>query len=98
MGGPHKLVEYLRQHLNYPQAAKEANVTGRVFVSFIVERDGQINDVILLKGLGYGCDEEAIRIIETMPRWNPGTQSQWPIRVRYNLPISFGVPYPKVKK
>ncbi len=97
-GGSEALQKYLEEHIRYPAEAKKAGVTGRVFASFIVRKDGQITNVSLLKGLGFGCDEEAVRVIEAMPRWTPGSQSGAVLNVKYNLAISFGVPYPKVKK
>jgi len=97
-GGYNALQEYLRKNIRYPAEAQKANVTGRVFASFIVRKDGQITDVSLLKGLGFGCDEEAVRVIEAMPRWTPGSQSGAVLNVKYNLAILFGVPYPKAKK
>ncbi len=81
--------------LIYPAEAQKAGIKGRVFLSFIVHKDGQITDVNVLKGLGSGCDEEAIRLVKAMPRWTPGSQDGQPLNVRYNWPISFGMPYPK---
>lgn len=83
--------DYLKKQTHYSDSAAKAGIIGRVFVSFIVEPDGQLTNITLLKGLGFGCDEEAIRVIEAMPRWNPGRQSGRAIRVEYNLPIAFGV-------
>ena len=97
-GDMNALTDYMQKNVRYPEAAQKAKVTGRVFTSFIVERDGRLTDIKVLKGLGSGCDEEAIRVINTMPRWKPGTQSGIPIRVKYNLPITFGVPYPKIRE
>ncbi len=96
-GGMSALVSYLQKNVRYPEAARKANVTGRVFLSFIVERNGQLTDIQLLKGLGFGCDEEAMRVVQAMPGWKPGSQSGQMIRVKYNLPIAFGVPYPRYK-
>ena len=84
------LTTYLRKNVQYPAAAKQAGVTGRVFLSFIVEHDGQLTTIQVLKGLGFGCDEEAIRVFTAMPRWKPGSQSGRTVRVRYNLPVWFG--------
>ena len=71
-----------------PDAGK-ANVGGRVFVSFVVNTDGSVQDVQVLKGVGFGCDEEAIRVIKSMPRWNPGKQSGRAVRSRFTQPITF---------
>ena len=68
-GGPAALTKYMQQHVNYPPEAKKANVKGKVQVSFIVEKDGSLTDVQLLKKLGYGCDEEALRVVNTMSEY-----------------------------
>lgn len=88
-GGMASLGNYLSQNLHYPKAAEKAKAEGRVFVSFIVTKTGEITDVQLLKGIGYGADEEAIRVVKNMPRWQPATQSGQAVNVRYNLPINF---------
>ncbi|QJD80246.1 energy transducer TonB [Spirosoma rhododendri] len=90
-GGQNALQQYLRQHRRYPEAARKAGISGRVFVAFVVNTDGSIQDVELLKGIGLGCDEEAIRLVKGMPKWIPGSQSGKAIRVKYNLPIAFGL-------
>lgn len=97
-GGMKALIKYIQRTISYPKAARQAGVTGRVFVSFIVELDGSLTGIQVLRGLGYGCDEEAVRVFKAMPRWKPGRQSGLPIRVRYNLPVLFGVDYPAVRK
>ena len=88
-GGQAALLRYLRDHLRYPGAALAAGVGGRVFMSFVVGSDGRISEVTILKGLGYGLDEEALRVIRQMPAWTPGYQSQHPVPVRFTLPITF---------
>ena len=88
-GGMSKLTEYLKSNLHYPQLAKEMNITGRVFVTFVIEKDGSVSGTKLLRGIGGGCDEEAIRVVESMPKWIPGAQRNKPVRVQYNLPINF---------
>ena len=69
--------------------AKEAGIQGRVFVTFVVMETGKIANVKLLRGIGGGCDEEAIRVVKGMPSWKPGKQRGKPVRVQYNLPIKF---------
>ncbi|WP_020606707.1 energy transducer TonB [Spirosoma spitsbergense] len=96
-GGFGALKTYMLANVHYPAQAQEAKVKDRVFISFIVERDGTLSDIRMLKGVGYGCDEEAIRVIKSMPRWIPGSQSGEPIRVKYNLPVLFGIDYSKVR-
>lgn len=88
-GGIKNLMEYLSDNLKYPEAAKKANIEGRVFVSFVVTKTGEITDVKILKGIGYGADEEAVRVVERMPRWTPAEQDGQKVNVKYNLPINF---------
>lgn len=88
-GGYEELMKYLRKNLRYPNLAKESGIQGRVFVAFVVETDGSVTDVQILRGIGGGCDEEAIRVVNNMPRWEPGKQRNVTVRVRFNLPIKF---------
>ena len=81
--------EYIRLHLHYPATARKQNTEGRVIVSFIINEDGTIADCEVLKGLGSGCDEEAVRIISHMPPWKPATKNDVPVRVRFTQPIVF---------
>ena len=88
-GGMAALSNYLGKNLRYPAPAQRANISGKVFVSFVVNTDGTIQDVTVLKGLGFGTDEEAVRVVKGMPKWKPGKQSGRPVRVKFNLPIAF---------
>ncbi|PLW93193.1 MAG: energy transducer TonB [Marinilabiliales bacterium] len=88
-GGEEALFEYLQKNIQYPQMAKESNIQGTVFVGFVVEPDGSISNVKVLRGIGGGCDDEAIRVVKSMPRWAPGKQRGKPVRVQFNLPIKF---------
>jgi protein TonB len=88
-GGEGELKKYLGNNIKYPPMAKEAGITGRVFVSFIVLEDGSISDVKILRGIGGGCDEEALRVVKSMPKWKPGKQRGKSVRVQYSLPIHF---------
>jgi len=88
-GGEQKLFEFIGNNLKYPQQAKSARVEGQVFVEFYVEKDGSITVGKVLHGIGYGCDEEALRVIGLMPKWEPGTQRGKRVRVRHTLPITF---------
>ncbi len=90
-GGQKAFRQYVRRNQLYPAAARKATISGRVYVSFIINTDGSIQNVELLKGIGMGCDEEAIRLVNHMPNWIPGSQSGRIVRVKYNLPIAFGV-------
>lgn len=88
-GGMAKLMGYLGSNIKYPPFAKETNIQGRVFINFVVEPNGSISNVKVLRGIGGGCDEEAIRVVEAMPKWKPGMQRGKPVRVSYNLPVKF---------
>ena len=89
MGGHAAMGEFFRKNLKYPAQAARANVQGRVYISFVVGADGSIENIETLKGIGFGCDEEAERVIKLMPKWKPGRQSGTPVRVRFNLPVAF---------
>lgn len=88
-GGETALHQYLAENIKYPQMAKESGIQGRVFVTFVVERNGKVTDVKVLRGIGGGCDEEAIRVVQNMPSWTPGKQRGKPVRVQFNLPVKF---------
>jgi TonB family protein len=89
LGGEEERIKFLRANMHYPETAKDNWIQGKVFVSFIVEKDGSLSDVMILKGIGGGCDEEAVRVVKKMPRWIPGTQRGEAVRVRFILPIKF---------
>jgi protein TonB len=88
-GGELKMKEYLVKNLKYPQMAKESGIQGKVYVTFVVEKNGQVTDVKVLRGIGGGCDEEAVRVIKNMPNWNAGKQRGKSVRVQFNMPIVF---------
>jgi len=88
-GGEEAFSKYLADSLHYPQAALEQKIHGRVFVTFIVEKDGSISDARILRGIGGGCDEVALRVIQNMPKWTPGKQRGQAVRVQYTMPIKF---------
>ena len=88
-GGPRAFGSFLQKNLRYPSAAQRANVGGKVYVQFVVNTDGTIQDVQVLKSVGFGCDEEAVRVIKSVPRWTPGKQSGRPVRSRFTQPITF---------
>ena len=88
-GGEAKLLEYVAKNIKYPQIARETGVQGRVFVGFVVETDGSISNVKLLRGIGGGCDEEAMRVIKSLPKWKPGKQRGKAVRVSYQIPVFF---------
>ncbi len=88
-GGEEARQRFLEDNLRYPTMAREAGIQGTVFVTFVVETDGSVTDVRVLRGIGGGCDEEAVRVVEMMPRWEPGRQRGQPVRVQFNMPIRF---------
>ena len=83
------MMEFVTHNIHYPEEAKEKGIEGRVFVGFVVEKDGSINEVKVLKGIGHGCDEEAVRVVKSMPKWKPGMQKGKPVRVHYQMPFFF---------
>ena len=88
-GGFEALADYIAKSIVYPEQAKTDGVEGKVFVQFIVEPDGSIGDVTLLRGIGGGCDEEALRVIKAMPQWKPAQFKGKPARSRFQIPINF---------
>ncbi|MFC1222181.1 energy transducer TonB [Pedobacter sp. BG31] len=88
-GGISKFYGYLSKAIKYPPMAQENNVQGKVFLSFVVEKDGKLTDITVTRGLGSGTDEEAIRVLKASPRWNPGIQNGKPVRVKYNINVNF---------
>ncbi len=88
-GGEDKMFEYLYSNIKYPQVAKENNITGRVFLTFVVEKDGSIANAKILRDIGGGCGQEALRVVKSMPKWSPGKQRGKPVRVQFNLPVVF---------
>ena len=88
-GGEAKLFEFISKNIHYPQEAKEKGIQGRVFIGFIVEKDGSISNVRNLRGVDSELDAEAIRGVESMPRWKPGMHRGEPVRVSYQIPIVF---------
>jgi len=90
-GGEQAMFKHFATHVKYPDEASESGIHGAVYVTFIVERDGRISDVKVLRGIGGGCDEEAVRVVNGMPNWIPGKQNGKIVRVRYNLPIRYAL-------
>ncbi len=88
-GGEAKLFEYLGKNIKYPQMATDMGISGVVYVTFVVDENGKVKDPKVLRGIGGGCDEEALRVVRNMPSWEPGKQRGKAVRVQYNLPIRF---------
>ena len=88
-GGMPAMIEFLQTNLKYPSDAKKQNVGGRVLVMFVVEADGTISNVRVAKKVFPSLDAEAVRVVKTMPKWNPGKEKGKPVRVNFSLPIVF---------
>jgi len=88
-GGAKAMYQYLASQIRFPKEAIENNVSGRVFLQFVVRKDGSIGDVEIIKGIGYGCDAEAVRVVRSMPNWKPGKEKGVPVNVKYTLPVAF---------
>ena len=88
-GGDGALMGYLRDNIHYPTVAAENGVQGRVVVGFVVERDGSITDVNILRGVDPSLDREAMRVVKSMPKWTPGKQNGSAVRVKYQFPVTF---------
>ena len=88
-GGEPAMFKFISENVKYPQEAKDKNISGRVFVNFVVEKDGSVDEVKVLRSIGGGCDEEAVRVVKSMPKWTPGKQKGKPVRVSYIIPFVF---------
>lgn len=88
-GGNGALMSYLSENVKYPVVAQENGVQGRVVISFVVERDGSITDVRVVRSVDPSLDREAARVVSSMPKWIPGKQNGSAVRVKYNVPVSF---------
>ncbi len=88
-GGIAEFQKYLSKNIQYPSLAKEAGISGTVYATFVVGKDGSINDVKILRGIGGGCDEEAVKKLKKMPKWSPGKQRGKPVKVQFNVPVRF---------
>jgi protein TonB len=89
VGGMSAFYKFVSENIDYPAAAKRANIKGKVYVRFVVSKTGKISNVEVLKGIGGGCDEEAVRVIENAPDWIPGRQRGKPVTVYMSVPIIF---------
>lgn len=90
-GGEAEMMKYIQKNTQFPQVEKEAGIQGTCYVTFVVEKDGNITDVRVLRGVsgGPGCDKEAVRVVKSMPNWKAGKQNGREVRVQFNLPIKF---------
>ena len=97
-GGPQALLQWISENMQYPDAAKKAGIKGRVIVTFIVRNDGRITDARVIRGVDPSLDAEALRLINSMPKWTPGVQDGKAVNVRYNVPFSFKLSSEKIQK
>ncbi len=88
-GGEAALYRFIGEHIRYPRAAQNSSVGGKVYVRFVIEKDGSVGNVELLKGIGFGCDEEAVRVVRLMPQWSPARQNGKPVRVYFSIPVFY---------
>lgn len=88
-GGQTAMLKYIMENIKYPKQIMEEGIQGRVTVSFIVEKDGRVSNVRLLRSVQPLLDKEAVRVVKSMPKWSPGKQNGKPVRVRFNLPVMF---------
>ncbi|MDR0364135.1 MAG: energy transducer TonB [Bacteroidales bacterium] len=88
-GGDAARLAFLKNNIKYPRLAREVGIQGTVYVSFVVEKDGSISNASIVRGIGGGCDEEAARVTQMMPKWIPGKQGKYPVRVKYYMPVKF---------
>lgn len=90
-GGQDALYKYLAQNIKYPEIARQNGITGKVYVTFVVEKDGSITNVRVLRDIGGGCGAEAVRVVESMPNWKPGKMGKQVVRSEFNLPVNFNL-------
>ncbi|MBB6109264.1 energy transducer TonB [Mucilaginibacter lappiensis] len=89
VGGAAAWAKFLQKNLRFPGVAQDAGVSGRVIMSFVIEKDGSLSNIKVERGAGYGFDEEALRVLKLAKAWKPGIQNNQPVRVRYTIPINF---------
>ena len=90
-GGKARFLFYIQRVLIYPQSAVENNIEGTVQVMFTVKEDGALTDFVLIKGIGYGCDEAAIQLLQKSPKWKPGIQNSLPVAIRKTVSIKYSL-------
>lgn len=90
-GGQESLIAYLQRNIRYPQKAREQHITGKVFVTFVIEKDGRVSHVRILRDIGGGCGQEAVRVVEAMPKWKAGMRQGKSVPAQFNLPVQFSL-------
>ncbi len=88
-GGEAELMKFLNKNIEYPALAKENNIQGVAVLTFVVNKDGSVSDVAIVKEIGGGCGKEAVRVVKTMPKWSAGEANGHPVKVRFTLPVRF---------
>ena len=88
-GGPNEMMRYIQENIKYPQSAKDNKIEGRVFVSFVVEKDGSITNAAVIRGIDKECDAEALRVVSSMPKWTPGQHKGEVVRTQFTIPIIY---------
>lgn len=88
-GGDQAMMRFIHTNLNYPDSAIKYGIQGKVMVEFIIDETGRVTNARIVRGIGWGCDEEVLRIVNMMPKWTPGKQKGKPVKVRFVLPIRF---------
>ena len=88
-GGPNEMMKYLQENIKYPQSAKDNKIEGRVYVTFVVEKDGSITNATVLRGIDKECDAEALRVVSSMPKWTPGQHKGEVVRTQFTIPIYY---------
>lgn len=91
-GGLDSMYAYIQKNLVYPEKAKAEGIEGRVFVTFTIEKDGSISNILIKRAIGGGCEEAVVEMIKNMPKWKPGKQKGKPVRFQFTLPIKFELP------
>lgn len=89
VGGTDALYRFMGENIRYPEQAKKDGIEGMVYVRFVVEVDGSVTEAEVVRGIGGGCDEEVLRVINAMPKWKPGTQDGKPVRTQYVVPVNY---------
>jgi TonB family protein len=90
-GGDEARMKFLAENIRYPAEARDLNIQGTVFVSFVVEKNGRVSNIEVIRGIGGGCDDEVVRVVEKMPKWIPGKQDGEPVRVQFTMPVRFSL-------
>jgi len=90
-GGEEKMLEYIKKNVKYPAVARENNIQGRVYINFYIDKEGKVQGTKVVRGIGGGCDEEALRVVRSMPQWKTGKQNGRAVNVYFNVPINFSL-------